>query len=209
MFSNITQKNPVYYHSADKKNIPVGSTKSDRFKSDALICSDCNNNKTSPHDYAWQKLSEHLRKHPLDKRGPLKIRLSKAFERDIYRNSVNVHLYFVKLFGCRIVEESIPIDIGSFSEAILNNKPNPYIFVHFKKAIGSSLQTLALTPVHLEHDGQKTIVAAWMYSVGDLNVEILYSPNSACTPFLKRSFHPNCRYKLIEFIDFEEDNDET
>jgi len=211
LFSDITQKNPVYYHNEEKKNIPVGSSKSDRFKSEALICSDCNNNKTAPHDHAWQKLSEHLRTYSLYKRGPLKIRLSKVFHNEIYNNSINVHLYFVKLFGCRIIESEIPIEIESFSKAILNNEPNPYVFIHFKKAIGSRLQTLALTPVHLEHDGKNIIVAAWMYAVGDLNIEILYSPSGACSKFLKKSFHPACRHKLIDFIDFidfEEENDE-
>ena len=209
LFGEITQKNPVNFHTEDKKNKSVGSSKSDKFKSAVLICRDCNNNKTAPHDKAWQKLSEHLRTFNLQKKGPLRIRLSKIFDNNIYQESLNIHLYFVKLFGCRIIEESIPIDIDSFSDSILNNKPNPYVFIVFKKAIGSKLQTATITPVHVELDGDQVVVAAWMYTVGDLNVEILYSPNSAHNEFLKKSFHPQCQHKLVRFIDFEEDESES
>ena len=46
-----------------------------------------------------------------------------------------------------------------------------------------------------------------MYTVGDLNVEILYSPKSACTPFLKKSFHPHGKNRVIEFIDFADEEE--
>lgn len=111
----------------------------------------------------------------------------------------------MKLFGTRIIEESISIDTYSFSDSILNKKPNPHVFIVFKKAMGSKLQTAAITPVHVDLDGTKIDVAAWTYTVGDLNVEVLYSPNSAHNEFLKKSFHPHCRYKLVSFMDFEDD----
>lgn len=40
LFGEITQKNPVNLHTEDKKNKSVGSSKSDKFKSSALICRD-------------------------------------------------------------------------------------------------------------------------------------------------------------------------
>jgi len=209
LFGDITQLNPVFYHSEEKKNKYVGSSKSDKFKSKALICRNCNNSRTAPHDKAWQKLSEHLRSYDLSRRGPLKVRLEKVYSKDIYKHALDIHLFFVKLFGCRIIEFSVPIDIQPFSDSILNSKPNPYVFLIFKKAIGSKLQTAAVSAIHVENTGNRVNVAGWIYTVGDLNVEILYNPNGANNSFLKNSFHPHCRHKYVEFQDFEPDKDDT
>lgn len=206
LFGSVTQKKPLFFHTNDSKNIPIGSIKSDRFKSNTLICADCNNNKTSRYDYAWQKLSEQLRTYPLHKRGPLNIRTVRVFGNNVYKNAVNVHLYFVKLFGCRIIEDSIPIDTASFSDSLLNHTPNPYVFIHFKKAIGSSFKMSEVTPIHAVLDDNKNVVVAtWMYAVGDLNVEIFYSKNCANSRYLKESYHPDCQYKVLRFKDFSED----
>lgn len=209
LFGVITQENPVLYHDDNVKNRFVGSSKSDKFKSKALICRNCNNSRTAPHDRAWQKLSEHLRSFDLGSRGPLKVRLEKVFASNIYKHALDVHLFFVKLFGCRIVESDMPVDIASFSESIMYSKPNPFVFLVFKKAIGSKLQTAALSQIHMEKSGDRVNVAGWIYTVGDLNVEILYNPNGATNQFLKKSFHPQCRHKYIEFQDFEPDDEDS
>lgn len=60
-FGDISQKCPIFFHTKDKRNIPVGSLKSKRFKSDALICNRCNSALTQPYDRAWETLSIYLR----------------------------------------------------------------------------------------------------------------------------------------------------
>ena len=111
VFKNISQNTPLVYRRSDTLKRKIGSRKANILKSNALICTDCNNKRTSDHDRAWETLSEYLRQYPLEKRGPLRIRLSKVFKQNRFQNVLAAHLYFVKLFGCRIIEESIPIDI--------------------------------------------------------------------------------------------------
>ncbi len=209
LFGVVTQDSPVLYHDDKVKNRYLQSSKADKLKSSALICQNCNNSRTAPHDRAWQKLSEHLRSYNLGLRGPLKIRLEKAFGGNIYQNALDVHLYFVKLFGCRIAECSFPIDIEPFSQSVMHSKPNPFLFLLFKKAIGSKLQTAAISDIYVDESGNRVNVAAWMYTVGDLNVELLYNPKGATNQFLKHSFHPNCRHKYIDFVDFEPDHEDS
>jgi hypothetical protein len=209
LFGVITQENPVLYHDDKVKNRFVGSSKSDKFKSKALICQNCNNSRTAPHDKAWQRLSDCLREYDLSRRGKLKVRLNKVFPSDIYNNALNVHLFFVKLFGCRIVEYSVPIDIAPFSESIMESKPNPFVFLIFKKAFGSKIQTAALSAIHVENTGNRVNVAGWVYTVGDLSVEILYSPRGPSNQFLKNTFHPNCRHKYVDFEDFNPDEEDS
>lgn len=203
IFPEITQENPVLLHTSNDQNFPVGSAKSDKFKFKAPICEKCNTNRTSPHDKAWENVSKHLLQYDLERRGNLSIRMTKIFKSNIYMNALNVHLFFVKLFGCRIIESGIPVEITSFSCSIMNNTPNPYLFLRFKKAIGNSLKSLSISPVHVEKKGTETVVAAWMYSVGQLNVELLYAPSGACNSFLKSSFNPLNQFRVVRFDDFE------
>lgn len=206
VFGDITQQNPIYQHFEDKKGIRIGSAKAGRVKSDALLCKECNTKRTAPHDNSWTKLSEHLRRHPLKVRGNLNIRLSKVYEKEIQLNVLNVHLFFVKNFGCRIIEEDIPIDIEPFKVAIMTETPNPHVFMFFKKALGGKTKSAGITPVYSQNDGNKSVAAAYYYTVGDLVVEILYSHEAFKTDFLKESFHPNRLNKVIKFTDFEEDD---
>ena len=59
-FGNISIDSPVYTHNDYKRNIPIRSIKSNRFKSKALICKYCNNTRTQPHDRAWESLSNYI-----------------------------------------------------------------------------------------------------------------------------------------------------
>jgi hypothetical protein len=108
----------------------IGSIKrSDRLKSKALICQYCNSTRTQPHDKAWEKLSEYLRANHQLLKTRKHIRLDKVFPGSVKSSMLDVHLYFAKLFGCRIVEHRIPINITPFLEAILQQKPHPKLFL--------------------------------------------------------------------------------
>lgn len=204
VFGEISQRKPLVLRKDDNTKKKLGSRKADALKSSAPICTQCNNVRTSSHDRAWEKLSEFLRQYPLDRRGPLSIRLSKVFKHDRYKNVLAVHLYFVKLFGCRIVENSIPIDTDSFSESILKEKPNPLIFIHFKKGLVPKLKTVGLSNIQASNDETGTIVGAvWTYIVDNLFVDISYSRTPARTEYLKNSFHPQWKNKVINFQDYE------
>ncbi|WP_439360167.1 hypothetical protein [Bradyrhizobium sp. DASA03007] len=54
---------------------------------------------------------------------------------------LNVHFYFLKLFGCMLAEakangRNIPIDIDAFSTLILVGRPHPEVHFQFGKPDG-------------------------------------------------------------------------
>lgn len=108
-FGHVSQQKPLFYHTAAKKNIPIGSLKGPRLKSKALICNNCNSNLTQSYDRAWEKLSSYLRANWPELSKTRKLNLSKVFPGSSKKSLLDVHLYFVKLFGCRIVEYKIPL----------------------------------------------------------------------------------------------------
>ena len=56
---------------------------------------------------------------------------NRIFGADRVREMLNVHLYFVKLFGCHIAGNNIPIDITGFSDAIMHGKLHPRVYLKF------------------------------------------------------------------------------
>ena len=44
---------------------------------------------------------------------------------------LKVHLYFVKLFGCHIAGNGIPLDITGFADAIMNEKAHSCVYLKF------------------------------------------------------------------------------
>jgi len=61
LFGTPTQADPLYFHTAKRKNFRVGSLKADVLKFSHRICIQCNAARTQPHDRAWAVLSETLR----------------------------------------------------------------------------------------------------------------------------------------------------
>jgi len=204
IFTNISQQSPILYHDDNKKNVLVGSPKSNRFKSDAKICAYCNNSRTQPHDESWRTLSTYLRSLPLHRRGPLKTRLNRAFKQNIFYHSVCIQLYFTKLFGCRIAADQLPIDLKPFAHAIMTNTPVDCLFLVFKKAMPNNIRALSITHIQTIQEDTDVDIAGWVYSVGELNVEVMYTKKPERVRAVEGSFHPLYRNRYIRFIDYEE-----
>jgi hypothetical protein len=121
VLGNPTQATPFYYHDLHKANRPIGSLKAKILKSPIRICAECNSTRTQPYDRAWERMSDWLRsRHPPLKVGDL-VRTNRIFRRHSRREMNNVHLYFLKLFGCMLCEaeatgHNVPIDIAQFWE---------------------------------------------------------------------------------------------
>ena len=131
LFGHVTQMAPLYFHTDEKRNQPVAGIKSDKLKYSALICTHCNNERKQPHDRAWEKLSNYLRtRQPPIRPGDL-VRLDRLFPGNVGQSMLGVHLFFLKLFGCLIVEHSIRLDIGPVSQSILSGKPHPNVWLAF------------------------------------------------------------------------------
>src|SRR5262249_26228062 len=122
---------------SDEKRVgkEVQSLNSTILKSPIKICEHCNSARTQPHDLAWAEMSQWLRANPLRK-GQV-IRPNRIFPYDTRRKMLNVHLYFLKLFGGMIGEgakkeaegaEKIPIDIAPFADAIMQGRAHNEVF---------------------------------------------------------------------------------
>ncbi len=128
IFGHVRQNQPVYHHSSSQQNVPIKGINTNILKSRALLCDRCNNVRTQPYDRAWETLSTYLRSRPQIRSGD-RINLGKVFPGAVHRSMLHVHLFFVKLFGCLATETALPIDISSFSNAILNNTAHPKVYL--------------------------------------------------------------------------------
>lgn len=202
-FGKFSQKAPIYFHSSGKRNIPVGSIKSDRFKSKAKICTRCNSSVTQPYDKAWEKLSSYLRGNfpQISARG--KIDLSKVFPGATRQALLNVHLYFVKLFGCLIEEHNIPIDITPFAYAIKTRTAHKSIYLAFGPRLGTVKHKFAgVTPIDAVNKAGVTVFASWFYIVGDIAVDIIYSDDAEYMRVIRNYWHPNNAGKILRLSQF-------
>ncbi len=198
--SGITQQDPLFLHTDQRKNLKIGSIKSDKLKSKAYICLRCNSARTANSDKAWECLSEFLR----HKCSPLKngdlIRLDRAFPGTVKRSMLEVHLFFVKLFGCDIVEYDVPIDIAPFADAIMQQKPHPKLFLAFGPVPDSkaekSVSRTQIETVLLSGSGQ-CVYATQFYVVGPILVNIIYAEPTERRNGLRNAWHPTTISKRL------------
>jgi hypothetical protein len=128
-FDHPTQKAPLFFHNAGRMNRRIGSLNSQALKSPARLCERCNSTRTQPFDRAWETMSRYLREN---RPAPgTVIRASDVFPGNPVRQMLNLHLFWVKTFGCLIIEGNLPISICGFRDAILNVSPHPELYAKF------------------------------------------------------------------------------
>ena len=202
-FGKFSQKSPLYFHTKGKRNIPVGSPRSDRFKSKAKICKTCNSATTQPYDEAWERLSAYLRENISQLRRNDRIDLSRVFPGATRKSLLHVHLYFVKLFGCLIVEHCIPIGISPFAIALRTGTPHKNIYLAFGPQLEHPKRKFAgLTPVDaVDRDGV-SVFATWCYILGDIVVDVIYSAEKQYMQVVRNYWHPSQPSKMIRLSHF-------
>lgn len=198
LFGRVTQKTPLYFHTDLKRNQPVGGIKSDKLKYRALLCARCNNERTQPHDRAWEHLSNYLRERQPPIRPGMLVRLDRAFPGSVAKSMLDVHLFFLKLFGCLITENNIPIDIEPFARSIMQGVPHPKVWLSF----GTGLHRPGIT-----HAGCSQVYAAvleghiacasWFYVVGKVAVNVMYAERGEHRKGLGHAWHPSSVGKCV------------
>lgn len=176
LFPDISQKKPAYKHTSNRKNIPIGSKKSNRLKSNALICKKCNNQRTQAYDSAWESLSCYIYDNWNTINQTNRIDLRKAFSGCIEGSAKNFHLYFLKLFGCLLVESKNYKIANEFAISIRTKDPHNDVFIFFVKTadfIGQSCVGISDLDV-IYFDGSNLIRASWVYMIGELSLRIVY-----------------------------------
>lgn len=196
-----TQAQPFFYHNMTTKNRLVRSYKADFLKSPSRLCARCNNQRTQPYDYAWQRLSESLRtRRPPIKLGDI-IRADRIFTSNTTEQMRNVQLFFAKLCGCHFIEANLKFDQASLSRSILTGKGSPYIYIKFGVSktgmVGmSDLHAATLTP------DSSCAFAAWIYSLGTLEIQVMYATKGEHRDGLIGAWHPSSgsnRFIVAEF----------
>ena len=132
-----TQSNPAYFHDANRPNQLIRSLDAKVLKSTGRLCASCNNARTQPHDRAWEKMSKWIRvRRPALQPGNI-VRANRIFMDNTKRQMLGVHLFFVKLFGCMIMEsdKKIPIDTASLGDAILSDSAHPNVYLKFASSM--------------------------------------------------------------------------
>jgi hypothetical protein len=171
-----TQEEPFYYHDLHKANRPVGSLKAEILKSPVRICHYCNTTRTQPHDRAWERMSDWLR----NRQQPLKVggfvRGNRIFYCHTRKEMTNVHLFFLKLFGCMLCEaeangHKLPIDIAPFSKAIMSSRPHPEVFLQFGKCDGA----IGRSNLHGYRTEKGSVLAGWLYELDTIAVSVLFA----------------------------------
>lgn len=197
-FELVTQKKPLYRHTSSGKVSVVQSIKSKYFKSKAKLCNRCNSALTQPYDRAWERISSYIKKDWTQLIKAKQLNLKKVFPGCSNKSAVDVHLYFVKIFGCRIVEDSIPIDISIFSTSLLARTPHPHIYIKIT-LISSDIKhkVAGYTPIQAMNVNGNTTFATWFYHVGSLAINVIYNiiPNNQKA--LKNAWHPITDSKLL------------
>lgn len=202
IFGHVRQSQPVYRHSASRRNVPVKGINADIMKSGALLCAQCNNQRTQPHDRAWETLSAYLRSKPHISGGD-RIDLGKVFPGAVHKSMLYVHLFFVKLFGYLIAENSIPIEINSFSNAILNNIAHQKIHLaispHTDGIAAGSAGYSDLDTAQLDN---RVVFATWLYILDRFTIRVMYAEPTEHRQGLIDSWHPSSIKKCIRVSNF-------
>lgn len=198
-----TQDAPFYYHDLHKANRPVKSLNAKILKSPIRICAHCNSARTQPHDLAWERMSDWLRA----RRPPLKVgglvRGNRIFPYNTRKEMKNVHLFFLKLFGCMLCEaeasgNKVPIDIAPFSKAIMSDCPHPEVYLQFGKCDG----TIGRSNLHCWTTEQGNVLAGWLYELDTIAVSVLFA-QAGRWEHPSHAWHPLTGSDRFQIADFQ------
>lgn len=197
-----TQARPFYYHDKNVRNRPIGSYRGDFLKSQSRLCAPCNNQRTQPHDLAWEQMSEWLRtRTPRIRPGDF-VRADRIYPLGATREMRNVQLYFTKLTGCHLVEAGVKFDQAALAKSILTGKPNPCIHLKF----GISRTGLLLGMSDLKADAlvsdSSLAFAVWIYSLEALVVHVMYAIAGERRDGLLNAWRPRSGSNRFILVDF-------
>jgi hypothetical protein len=197
----ISQKNPVFLQkNFQPTNIRIGSAKSKALTFADSICRNCNNARTQPYDVAWATLSNYLRANWNVIRRNGRFDLSKPFPGGTRKATLNVHLYFVKVFGCKIVEDKIGIDLAPFSKALMEGTAHPEVGVLVADdRVGEGKVLHFDSDVHtMTEKGGELHGAMWMYNLSPVAIKVAYIKMGARLNAPGHPWHPSKPTKIVK-----------
>ena len=204
-FGTVTQSNPLFLHNAQRRNRSVGSLDARVLKLPGRLCTHCNNTRTQPHDLAWEKLSAGLRTWtPALVPGSI-IWPKRIFGDNRARKMLNVHLYFVKLFGCHIAGNNMPIDITGFADAIMTGKAHPHVYLNLgcrRQFNGRPLLGMTDMWIVPPRPGELSPFATWFYDLEFVGINVLYAMPGQKREGLVGAWHPRNGANSVTMSDY-------
>lgn len=203
LFGKPKTRDPLFLHDANRKNYKVQGLNSDALKLKSPLCAKCNNERSQPYDRAWEAYSHFLRNRNPPIYVGTRVPADRIFSQNAKEEMRRVQLYFVKLFGCLIQDALIPIDLKSFSEALLTGKFHKDIFLKIgcaprqEQAVGVA----GLATATDNRSGQ-VVGAHWFYDLGRVTVLVIYSPIHGLWEATSTAWHPMHRKSRLWIEDF-------
>lgn len=197
LFGVVTQDRPLYYSADRVRNKRLQSIDSSRLKLKTL-CAECNSNKTQPMDRAWDRLMNYLEVNTNQLSTNSRIRRYRLFPYHSREQMLQLHLYFVKLFGCVISAMSAPLNIGSFAEAINRRHAHPNVYVGLgKRSWLPELKFAGPSDLHCDLDGANCVFSVWSLDVGAWQFQIMYAADGQAREGLVNAWNPLRSYAIV------------
>lgn len=184
----------------------VQGVNSDSLKFDAPMCGPCNNYRTQPYDLAWQALSTYIGTVWDNNVHARRVWLSEAFSNtSVQRQAELVHLYFLKLFGCRAIEAQSGLEMAPLARHLREGTVDPRLFVVLGHTAGlnDKPRYAHVTPLVIQDDQAGVVRCAFaLFTVGRMSLELLYVPKTTFPPPVRGAWNPSWKSGVIKLVEF-------
>lgn len=199
IFGEVSQAKPLFHSSARRRNRRMQSIDSKLVKL-KVLCGDCNSSKTQKMDQAFDEFLRFLERNASNLRMGSKIRLNRVYRLASRKRARDLHLYFVKLFGCVIAEKSIVIDTAPLAKAICVGRVFPSIHVGVGKVGRESLRKMAgVSNVETIVDAVSgvCVYAVWILTLGQWEFQFVYAAAGEKREGLVNAWNPSLARRIV------------
>ena len=200
VLGNLSQNFPAFLSTETRRNKIIQSDNSVFLKSKSLICNNCNSSLTQPFDIAWEQMSAWLQKNSKTLADRDYFRATRIFPYNTKTSLLQVHLFFVKLFGGQLVDAGAKLDISSYSNSLKAGVANP----NFYFGIGASNESLLV----LKRDNlvvwetqSEVRHARNILTLGNIVVLMCHAEREHEPNYIKNLWHPSVgtsRFKIVK-----------
>lgn len=182
---------PLFLHKATKTNHIVQGLNADALKLACRLCAKCNNERSQPYDRAWEVFSRFVRNRMPPVVPGAFVRADRIYSVYSNRELRNLQLYFVKLFGCLIHENKIPIDLGPFAKALLEGKFHRDVFIKLG-CVPREDRIVGVAGLAAAKDNLtgKVSCAQWFYELDRFAVNVIYAADHDFWDVTVGAWHP-------------------
>lgn len=129
-----------------------------------------------------------------------KLALSKPFPGATRLAALNVHLFFLKLFGCKLHADAAPINLKPIATALLTGTAHPEVSITIAHSrIGGARLLMYDSQVHtMKNQAGELHGAVWLYLVKSVAVKVGYVRAGAPLSLVGHPWHPSRPGKTVK-----------